>query len=137
MRPLPRLSLPPEGNSGLRSKERKESPGSKSRPPPTLGQRSFVVVRDEGAPTPGARFTRPQHGAAEIPSAINRALHQKGISSVRIREIHESSRLRQLGTTAPTRTFDQLLAYRDTVVKATRSASLKSQTLSPERTGGG
>ena len=62
-----------------------------------------------------------QREVANITSAINRALHREGINDARVDLDRCTDTGRILGIATPTSTLQDLLKYRDTVLRAARA----------------
>ena len=92
------------------SQKKKSAP----KPLPTIDQRTFELVHaNSSALTP--------KDTANVTSAINRALHQRGICDIRVDRVRCTDRARLIGTTSPTSSLQDLLQYRDMVLRAART----------------
>ena len=74
------------------------------KPRPTMEQRTFELVRA----TP---FALTEKDLVNVTSAINRALHQEGISDVRVDRVRCTDTGRLFGVTSPTSTLQGLLQH--------------------------
>ena len=79
-----------------------------------MDQRTFELVHN-------APFALTPKDVANLTSAINRALRQGGISSVRVNRVRVTDKARLIGTTSSTSTFVDLLQHRDMVLRVARS----------------
>ena len=103
-----------EGWAVVQSKRKAAKAAKKqpSPPQPTMDQRSFEFVHEQ------TKLNRNE--ANNIASYVNRALHRKGSSSVRVERIRCTDTGRTLSVTTPTSTLQDLLEHRDMVLQAAR-----------------
>ena len=96
-------------------KRTSRAPKKQSPPQLTIDQRSFELVFE--SPTELSR-----NEADNVTSAINRAIHQQGISSTRVESVRYTDTGRLLGTTTYASSLQDLLGHRDTVLRAAHPA---------------
>ena len=70
---------------------------------------------------------------ANLTLAINRALHQGNISSVRVDRVWCTDKARLMGTTSPPSSFQDLLKHRNLVLKAARRVLSDISDIAPKQ----
>ena len=123
--PLPPHSL---GWTVVQSKRKAAKATKKqlSPPQPTMDQRRFEFVHHEQT-----KLNRNE--ADNIASYVNRALHRKGSSSVRVERIRCTDTGRILGVTTPTSTLQDLLEHRGVVLQAARAIDSSIRDVVPQQ----
>ena len=84
-----------------------------------LDQRKFVLVTD---PQASSLRDNKEYIMADVMSAVNRALHQEGAPIyVRMYQLRKNARGTLAGLSTPSAPIEQLLLFRDTVIRAART----------------
>ena len=117
-------SSPPQGEWKVAQSRKVAKAAKKRAPQPTIDQRSFELIH-------GMTAALTIKDTANLTSAINRALHQGGISDVRVNRVQCTDKARLLGATSPTSSLQDLLKHRNLVLKAARGVT--PQGLTPMR----
>ena len=84
--------------------------------PPKMDQRSFELIHFED-------FRPSRNEVENVMSSIIQALYKEGTGDIRIGRLPCTDTGRTLGTTTPTSTLQDLLKYRDMVLKTARLAN--------------
>ena len=121
------MATPPSGGWKVaQSKRAIKATKKKPTPQPTIDQRTFELVHAmTSALTP--------KDTANLTSAINRALHQGGISDVRVDRVRCTDKARLIGATSPTSSLQDLLRHRDAVLRAARGVLSDISDIAPKQ----